>query len=258
VSADTNSRARFDAIFAQVARSRTLSDIWREVYGQEYPQDASPFSFVTVEELRWLAVALHVSGGQRFVDLACGRGGPSLWVARETGATVIGIDSSFVAIEGATITARARGVSPTAAFVAADARATGLRSESVDAVMSIDALQLMNDRPLVMVEVARVLKPGGRFAFTTWLARREGAGPPFPVDYRPLLEAAGMVLDACREPPNWEPRESAVFARIRERAEALRAELGDTVATMLASEAAKMPDAYPLIRRVNVVARKAG
>jgi SAM-dependent methyltransferase len=258
VSADTKSRGRFDAIFSRIALSPTLSDIWRQVYGQDYPQDASPFSFVTVEELRWLAVKLRVSGGRRFVDLACGRGGPSLWVARETGATVIGIDSSFVAIQAATITATTRGVSPTAAFVAADAEATGLRSESVDAVMSVDALQLMNDRPRVMAEVARVLTPGGRFAFTTWVARREGAGPAFPVDYGPLLEAAGMVLDACREPPNWEPRESAVFARIRDSAEALQAELGDTVATMLAREAAKMPEAHPLIRRVNVAARKAG
>lgn len=252
-----SSRSRFDAIFAQVARSRTLSNIWREVYGRDYPEGASPFSFVTVPELRWLATVLNVTEGQRFVDLACGCGGPGLWVARETGAAVIGIDSSRVAIEAATATADARGVSPSAAFFIADAAATGLRAESVDALMSVDALQLMRDRDLVILEVARILKPHGRFAFTTWLSRRESAGPPFPVDYRPLLEAAGLVLDTCREPLDWEPREVAVFARIRESGVALRAELGASVATMLTTEAMKMPDTYPVIRRVNVAARKA-
>lgn len=93
-------------------------------------------------------------------------------------------------------------------------------------------------------------------AFTTWISRQVDAGPPFPVDYRPLLETAGLVLEGCHEPADWERRESAVFARIRERAAALRAELGESVAAMLATEAAKMPEAYPLIRRVNVAARK--
>jgi hypothetical protein len=75
---DKTTQNRYDAIFAQVARSNTLATIWREVYEQDYPRDASPFSFVTVPELRWLASALQVGNGRTFVDLACGRGGPSL------------------------------------------------------------------------------------------------------------------------------------------------------------------------------------
>jgi hypothetical protein len=114
----------------------------------------------------------------------------------------------------------------------------------------------MSDRSAVLAEVGRIVKRGGRFAFTTWLSRQPGTGPPFPVDYQPLLEAAGFSLQWCHEPPDWEQRESAVFARIRESAERLNAELGSTVAAMLATEAAKMPEAYPLIRRVNIVARR--
>ena len=48
-----------------------------------------------------------------------------------------------------------------------------------------------------------------------------------------------------------------MFAHIRESADALRTELGESVAGMLAAETEKMPEAYPLIRRVNVAARKA-
>jgi hypothetical protein len=49
-----------------------------------------------------------------------------------------------------------------------------------------------------------------------------------------------------------------VFARIRESAARLRAELGETVARMLAVEAERMPEVYPLIRRVMIVASKRG
>ena len=138
----------------------------------------------------------------------------------------------------------------------ADAAAIGLREGSVDGAISIDALQLMSDRSAVLAEVGRIVKRGGRFAFTTWLSRQPDTGPPFPVDYEPLLGAAGFSLEWCHEPPDWERRESAVFARIRENPERLNVELGATVATMLATEAAKMPHTYPLIRRVNIVARR--
>ena len=249
-------RNRFDEIFARVACSDTLATIWREVYEEDYPQDASPFSFVTVPELHWLAGAMNVTDGQRFGDLACGRGGPTLFVARHTGAAVIGIDSSLVAVQAATLAARNRGVDNRASFIAADAAASGLRAGSVDAVMSVDALQLMPHRSAVIEEVGRILKTGGRFAFTTWVSRQVDAGPPFPVDYQPVLRTAALTLEACLEPPDWERRELAVFARIRESAAALRAELGESAATMLANEAARMPEAYPLIRRVNIVATK--
>ena len=251
-------RNRFDAIFAQVGRSRTLSAIWRDVYEHDYPEHACPFSFVTVPELRWLASALNIGPGRTFVDLACGQGGPTLFVARETGAAAIGIDSSFVAVEAATASARANGMSRQATFVVADAAATGLGAARVNGVMSVDALQLMPHRKAVIAEVGRTLKPGGRFAFTTWVSRTGTAGPPFPVDYGPLLEVEGLVMDACHEPPNWQSRESAVFARIRESTTVLTAELGETVAAMLIAEAVKMPEAYSLIRRVNILARKAG
>ena len=141
-------------------------------------------------------------------------------------------------------------------FLVSDAAAAALAASCVDAVMSIDALQLIPGRAAVLANVERMLKPGGRFAFTTWVARRHGEGPPFPVDYSPLLTAAGLVPEASREPAQWEERESAVFARIRQNGPRLREEVGDPVATMLLSEAEKMPCAYPYIRRVNVVARK--
>ena len=47
-----------------------------------------------------------------------------------------------------------------------------------------------------------------------------------------------------------------MFAGIRQNATLLRTELGDNVAQMIVDEAEKLPEAYPLIRRVMVLAEK--
>jgi SAM-dependent methyltransferase len=248
-------RRRFDAIFSVVAGSETLATIWRDVYGDDLPgNDAIPFSFVTKTELTTLAHDLGLDASGRLVDVACGQGAPGLFVARQTGASLIGIDSSSVALDRAAVLARRQQTA--ACFVVADAAAIALASGSIDAVMSIDALQLMPDRPAVLAEVARILKPGGCFACTTWVARSEAKGPPFPVDYAPLLTAAGLTLESDREPALWQQRESAVFACILQGRNRLRTELGDEVAGMLTVEAERMPAAYQHVRRVNLVARK--
>ena len=177
---------------------------WRQVYGADVPGAAIPFSFVTASELTFIANQLNIGPAHRFLDLACGQGGPGSFVARETGASMIGLDSSGAAIAGAIAEVARGGTGRHTRFLVADAAAAALAASSVDAVMSIDALQLIPDRAAVLANVERMLKPGGRFAFTTWVARRHGEGPPFPVDYSPLLTAAGLVSEASREPPQWE------------------------------------------------------
>ena len=55
-------------------------------------------------------------------------------------------------------------------WFAADAAAMPLGDASVDAVTSSFMLQLVDDRPAVLREVLRVLRPGGAFSMVTWLA----------------------------------------------------------------------------------------
>lgn len=45
-----------------------------------------------------MADALRVGPGQKIADLGCGRGGPGQWIARATGAGLVGIDVSEVAL----------------------------------------------------------------------------------------------------------------------------------------------------------------
>src|SRR5207247_2307612 len=93
--------------FSSHVESPTRQRLRREVFGDDFPEEADPRSFVTVTELGRMARELQVGPGQTFVDLGCGHGGPSLWLARQTGAAVVGIDVSAVAIANAPDRARA-------------------------------------------------------------------------------------------------------------------------------------------------------
>jgi trans-aconitate methyltransferase len=93
--------------------------------------------------------------GERILDLGCGTGHLSSQIA-ESGASVAGIDSSADMIR------EARDKYPQVRFEVADARKIPL-TEAFDAVFSNAALHWIREPQAVIAEVARLLKPGGRF-----------------------------------------------------------------------------------------------
>jgi SAM-dependent methyltransferase len=62
------------------------------------PSEIEPFSFLSLAMLDHLAAWVALSPGLTLVDLACGGGGPGLWLARASGAALVGIDFSPVAV----------------------------------------------------------------------------------------------------------------------------------------------------------------
>lgn len=97
---------------------------------------------------------LEPKRGERIVDLGCGTGQLTAKIA-ETGARVIGVDSSSAMIE------EARRLYPHVRFEVADG-ATFKLDEPVDAVFSNAALHWMTRAPEVAQRIHAALKPGGR------------------------------------------------------------------------------------------------
>jgi SAM-dependent methyltransferase len=244
-------------LFAAVPHSPTLRNIWRLVYGLDYPDEADPFSFVTLTDLHRIAEELEVGRGQSIVDLACGRGGPGLWIARETGASLVGVDFSEVAVAQAQQRARQLGLSEQARFLVGNAAATGLPNSSLDAVMSVDSFWLFPDKAGVASEVGRILRPGGRFVFTTWDFDDTPLGwPPQVPHHGDLLREAGFLLKTYEETPDWLRRQVAVYDGILTAQPELVAELGEPAASDMIAEALRMPAVLEHSRRVLVVARQ--
>lgn len=246
----------FDAIYRRIAGSQVVREIWRAAFGDAYPDAASPFSFVTRDELQTVADALASLQVRRVVDLGCGCGGPGLVVARQLGAALDGVDLSAVALQQAATTARQLGWQDRARFHQADAAATGLAGGAWDAVLSFDALQLMPEPESALAEAARLLRPGGRFAFTTWTLRSAWRGRAVLPDHRPLLQRHGFQVLRYDEPAGWQQRQRSVYRLTAARRDALEAELGADVAGLLVAEALAAPEALDLGQRVLGVAER--
>jgi ubiquinone/menaquinone biosynthesis C-methylase UbiE len=243
--------------------SPTHRAIFREVYGADYPEDVAPNSFITMPLLRRMAQSLAVGPGATIIDIGCGRAGPSLWVARETGAALVGVDLASMAVAHAARRAQEFGVADRAQFEVGDCTALRFAAHTFDAAMSVDVLWMVPDRPAALREVARVLKPGARFVFTNWdrdLAP-PGTPPPAP-DHRPLLRAAGFAIETYEDIPEAEAKRRAVYERYVASEAALQRELSVAAVQSMLFEARRAlglldgTDYLVHSRRIFVVARK--
>ncbi|MGH8442095.1 MAG: class I SAM-dependent methyltransferase [Nevskiaceae bacterium] len=106
-----------------------------------------------------------VKPGEAVLDLACGTGVVAVTAAR-AGARVKGLDLSPVLLEDACKNAAV--INASIEFVEGDAEALPYKDGEFDVVLSQFG-HMFAPRPDVVVrEMLRVLKPGGRIAFSTW------------------------------------------------------------------------------------------
>jgi ubiquinone/menaquinone biosynthesis C-methylase UbiE len=113
--------------------------------------------------------AANVAPGSRVLDLCCGPGHLSQAVRRRGGIPV-GVDFAPEMI------ALAKAKWPDIEFREGDAEALDLPERSFDAVVMNFGLLHLARPEAAMGHIARVLKPGGRIAFTVWAQPAESAG----------------------------------------------------------------------------------
>ena len=253
----------YDAVYRAVPHSPTLWRIWQQhAVGVDYPDAFGHISFVALDELRAIGDALHLDDTTTLVDLACGMGGPSLWLVKTFGGRVVGVDASPVAVSASTARAATLGLGDRSDFGVGTFAESKLDSGAGDALVSFDAIQYAPSKAKVFAEMARVTRVGGRVAFTAFevVAERVSDVPVLgddPIDdYRPLLRAAGFAIDSYDETPGWQTRVTNAFQAIVDSAATLEAEMGVEAYGSLALEAALTLDGHPYRRRITAIATR--
>jgi SAM-dependent methyltransferase len=143
------------------------AEVYAEVRRAAFGKDVGQNSWLTVGELERFVSRLQLRSAARLLDVGCGSGGPSLRVACLTECQVVGVDLYDEAVAEGTRLAREAGLEGRASFVQADASDTlPFEDGSFDAILCIDAINHLSDRPRVVGDWARLLRPGGRLLFT--------------------------------------------------------------------------------------------
>ncbi|XP_073101667.1 gamma-tocopherol methyltransferase, chloroplastic-like [Elaeis guineensis] len=161
------------------------SEMWEKLWGDHmhhgfYDKDASvSFSDHRPAQVRMVQEALAFAGitddplkkPKRIVDVGCGIGGSSRYLAKKYGAKCEGITLSPVQVKRAHALATAEGLEDQVSFQVADALKQPFPDGQFDLVWSMESGEHMPDKTKFVGELARVAAPGATIIIVTWCHR---------------------------------------------------------------------------------------
>jgi tocopherol O-methyltransferase len=146
------------------------SPLYKELWGQHIHHGY----WITGSESKELAaqnlvdLLVRKSGlkrGDKVLDVGCGIGGTSIFLAKELDCDVTGITISPVQVEMAQM--NAAGLPNAPAFLVDDANAITVEGK-FDVIWSVEMISHLRDRDNLFRRAAELLKPGGRMCITDW------------------------------------------------------------------------------------------
>ncbi len=190
----------------------------------------APVEVMTTPPAAQLVHHAQLKPGDKVLDVACGTGVVAITTARQ-GAKVKALDLAPALIEKARSNASIANVSID--FVDGDAEALPYADGEFDAVLSQFG-HMFAPRPEVVVnEMLRVLKPGGRIAFSTW-PPEQLVGRMFSLQSKYLPPPAGVA-----PPPLW-GEVKVIRERLGERVTGLSFDRGTMLSSTLSPQHSRL------------------
>ena len=140
---------------------------------------------------RRLGELLNLRAGMRVLDVASGKGDSAIFLAREFGCEVVGVDFGSDNVKTADARYDAMGTVHLVSFVEGDAEGLEFEDACFDVVICECAFCTFPDKEQAAAEFARVLRPGGRVGLSD--LTRTG---PLPEELEGLLAWVACIADA--------------------------------------------------------------
>ena len=141
--------------------------LYKEIREETHGEDIGQTSWLTADEYRAFFKLLNLKASDQVLEVASGSGGPAVFMVKETGCRMTGIDININGIQNAADLAAQSGLENKMNFLLADASLSlPLPDESFDVIISIDSINHLKSRDKVFGEFMRVLRKGGRLLFT--------------------------------------------------------------------------------------------
>ncbi len=159
------------------------SGLWEKIWGEHmhhgyygragnYKRERRQAQIDLIEELLlWAGYQNQGNIPQNIVDVGCGIGGSTLYLAEKFGASATGITLSPVQVSRATERAIANNLADKVQFQIANALDMPFADNTFDLVWSLESGEHMPDKTKFLQECYRVLQPGGKIIFATWCHR---------------------------------------------------------------------------------------
>lgn len=155
------------------------SELWEKIWGEHmhhgyygrggtYKMNRRQAQIDLIEEL---LIYAQVSDAQNILDVGCGIGGSTLYLAKKFNCNATGISLSPVQVSRATERAKEANLIDKAQFIRANALEMPCENNTFDLVWTLESGEHMPDKEKFLRECYRVLKPGGKLIMATWCHR---------------------------------------------------------------------------------------
>lgn len=188
-----------------------ISEGWHTVWGTHihhgYYENNQPQNPKEAQEklIEKLIDLLEIVPQDKILDVGCGMGGSSLYLAKNCNAIVTGITLSPKQVEIAMRKAEENQIKNVSFKVEDALSLDSFDDNSFDIIWSLESCEQFFDKNMFIKQAYRVLKPGGKLMLATWCSSREeyeGAQAKkyqklclaFDVPYMPTIECYRTFL----------------------------------------------------------------
>ncbi len=164
-----------------------------------------------VRMIEVLADKAKITSKEKVLDAGCGVGGSAIWLAQNIGCEVVGIDINPNFVHIARREAKKRKLDHLVSFYVMNFCQTTFKESYFDTIWAVESSCYAEDKQSFLVEISRILKPGGRVVTADAYKTREShelneallgwAIPNIPsvLEFTDYLTKAGFRKIVCED-----------------------------------------------------------